>query len=241
MPRPRREEFILDVQRSARTLQKPTVEANADAVDTDAISKILQRAAQWLTPKVVMHYDPDDFAGCGEEQQEQLHLAVAKFREIAGKVRPGQSPNVEQFMEGAERFRELVNVLGCIVLAEWINAMETVERQAEEWSTKAAWRTRRVNKTMSESLIGAYEGQQLLIFAEPNLYVLDPIARFVPGAQGLLDFTIQPSYNTTSMYRDDRGIWYLHLDVGKGLANGRRVKWKRNAFYACIGQLKVLV
>jgi hypothetical protein len=241
MPRPRREEFILDVQRSARTLQKPNVEANADAVDTDAISKILQRAALWLTPKVVAHYDPADFADWAEEQQEQLHLAVAEFRKIAGNVRPGQSLTVEQFMEGAERFRELVKVLGSIVLAEWINAMDTVERQAEEWSAKAAWRTRRVTKKMSESLIGAYEAPQLLIFAEPNLYVLDPIARFVPGAQGAFDFTIQPSYNTTSMYRADSGIWYLHLDVGKGLANGRRLKWKRDAFYTCIGQLKVLV
>ena len=41
MPRPRREEFILDVRRSARTLQKPNVEADSDAVDTDAIAKIL--------------------------------------------------------------------------------------------------------------------------------------------------------------------------------------------------------
>ena len=45
-------------------------------------------------------------------------------------------------------------------------------------------RTRRVKKKMSESLIGEYDATQLLIFAEPNLYVLDPLARFVPGAQG---------------------------------------------------------
>jgi hypothetical protein len=241
MPRPRREEFVLDVRRSARTLQNSNVEANSDAVDTDAISKLLQRAAQWLTPKVVARYDPEDFADGGEEQQERLRLAVAEFRKIAGHVPSGQSPPLEQFMEGTERFRELVKVLGSMVLVEWINAIDTVERQAEEWSAKAAWRTRRVNKKMSESLIGPYEAPQLLIFAEPNLYVLDPLARFVPGAQGALDFTIQPSCYTTSMYRDDKRIWYVNLDVGTGIANGRRVKWKRDAFYTCIEQLKVLV
>jgi hypothetical protein len=49
MQRPRREEFILEVRRSARTLQKPNVEADADVVDTDAIARILGRAALWLT------------------------------------------------------------------------------------------------------------------------------------------------------------------------------------------------
>ena len=78
-------------------------------------------------------------------------------------------------MEGAERFRELIKVLGSMVLVEWINAIDTVERQAEEWSAEAEWRTRRVNKKMSESLIGAYEAPQLLIFAEPNLRRRSPV------------------------------------------------------------------
>ena len=104
-----------------------------------------------------------------------------------------------------------------------------------------AWRTRRVNKKMNESLIGPYEAPQLLIFAEPNLYVLDPVARFVPGAQGAFDFALQPSYYTTSMYRDDNGIWYVHLDKGKGVANGHPVEWNRDSFLSCIEQLRAFV
>jgi hypothetical protein len=241
MQRPRREEFILDVRRAAKTLQKPNVEADSDAVDTDAIAKILHRAALWLTPKVVEHYHPDDFAAWQGEQQSRLRIAVEEFRRIAGEVPPDQPASVDQFMKGAELFRELVKVLGSMVLAEWMQAIDTVERQAEAWSGEAAWRTRRVNKKMSESLIGAYEAPQLLIFAEPNLYVLDPVARFVPGAQGAFDFSIQPSYDTTSLYRDDNGIWHVHLDVSRGVANGRRVEWNKDAFYSGIGQLRELV
>ena len=61
MPRPRREEFILDVRLSARMLQKPNVEADLDSLDTDAISRILHASALWLTPKVVEHYGSGRF------------------------------------------------------------------------------------------------------------------------------------------------------------------------------------
>ena len=90
MPRPRREEFISDVRRSARMLQKPNVEADSDALDTDAISRILHRAALWLTPKVVEHYDPDDFADEQADQQNRLRLAVEEFRQDSqsGLTRP---------------------------------------------------------------------------------------------------------------------------------------------------------
>jgi hypothetical protein len=222
-------------------LQKPNVEADSDAVDTDAIAKILHRAAQWLTSKVVEHYNPDDFADEQADQQNRLRLAVEEFRRIARLVPPDQPATVDQFMEGAELLRELSKVLGSMVLAEWMCAMDAVERNAEEWSAEVAWRTRRVNKKMNESLIGPYEAPQLLIFAEPNLYVLDPVARFVPGAQGAFDFALQPSYYTTSMYRDDNGIWYVHLDIGKGVANGRRVEWNRGSFRSCVEQLRAFV
>ena len=136
MPRPRREEFILDVRRSARTLQNPNVEADSDAVDTDAIAKILHRAALWLTPKVVEHYDPDDFADEQTDQQNRLRLAVEEFRKLARQIPPDQPATVDHFMEGAERLRELIKVFGGMVLAEWLCAIDAVETKAEEWSAE---------------------------------------------------------------------------------------------------------
>jgi len=239
MKRPRREEFILDVRRSARTLQKPNVEADSDTVDTDAIAKILYRAALWLTPKVVEHYYPEDFTGWDKEQQDRLRLAVEEFRETARQVPPDKPATIDQFTEGALRFRDLINVLGGMVLDEWIHTIGTVEKQAEEWSAEAGWRSRRVNKKISESLVGTYEAPQLLIFAEPNLYVLDPVARFIPSGQGSFDLAIQPSYYTTSLYRDDHGKWYVHLEVGNGVSKGKPVEWSRDAFRQCIEQLRV--
>ena len=241
MQRPRREEFILDVRRSARTLLKPNVEADSDVVDTDAIMKILHRAALWLTPKVVERYDPEDFTNCQEEQQSRLKLAVDEFRRIANQVPSDQPATIDQFTEGTERFRDLINVLGGIVHDEWLDTIGTVEKQAEEWATEAGWRSRRVNKEISESLVGTYEAPQLLIYAEPNLYVLDPLARFIPGGQGAFDLAIQPSYHTTSLYRDDNGKWFVHLDVCNGVSHGKRVEWGKDAFYECFKELRAFV
>ena len=72
-----------------------------------------------------------------------------------------------------------------MVRVEWVQAITTIEKQAEEWSVQIGWRTRRVNKKISESLIGTYEAPQLLIFAEPNLYVLDPVAPY-PWGTGIV-------------------------------------------------------
>ena len=225
MERPRREEFILDVRRSARTLQKPNVEADSDVVDSDAIAKILHRAALWLTPKVVEQYHPEDFADWQKEEQDRLRLAIEEFLKIARQVRPDEPATIDQFTEGVRRFRDLIHVLGGMVLEEWMHAIATIEKQEEEWSAEAGWRSRRVKKKLSESLIGTYEAPQLLIFAEPDLYVLDPLARFIPGGQGSFDLAIQPSYYTTPLYRDDSGNWYVHLEVRNGVSNGKREKW----------------
>lgn len=241
MQRPNREEFILDVRRAATMLQKPNVQADSNGIDTDAIEKILHGAALWLTPKVVEHYRPQDFSAWAKDYQDRLHAAVERFREIAQQVPPDKPATYEQFTEGSRRFRELIDVLGAMVLVEWVHALEEIEGQAEKWSREAGWRSRRVTKEISETLLGSYQAPQLLIFAEPNLYVLDPIARFIPGGQGSFDLAVQPSYHTSSLYRDDSGKWYVHLEIRNGVSKGTRVEWSQDAFRQCVEELKVLV
>lgn len=176
-----------------------------------------------------------------EEQQTKLQQAVEEFRNLASQVPSDQRLTVDQFMERTERFRDLINVLGEIVLDEWRHAIKTVEDQAEAWAAEAGWRSRRIKKEISESLIGTYTAPQLLIYAEPNLYVLDPLARFIPGGQGSFDLAIQPSYHTTSLFRDDNGTWFVHLDVCHGVAHGKRVEWGKDAFYECFHELRAFV
>ncbi|MCA9226575.1 MAG: hypothetical protein KDA47_13230 [Planctomycetales bacterium] len=241
MHQPRREQFILDVRQSARTLQQPRVETDSDKVDTDAIAEILHRAALWLTPRVVNHYAAEDFTNCSEEQQQRLDLAVNEFRYIAEQVSSDQPADIEQFTSGMNRVRNLIAALGDIVLDEWMLAIQTVEGQATLWAEEAGWRARTEKKKIRESLLGTYEAPQLLIFAEPDLFVFDPVARFVPGGQGSFDLAIQPSYYTTSLYRDYNGDWYVHLEVCNGVSQSKRVAWGRDAFYECFEELRAFV
>jgi hypothetical protein len=51
---PNTEAFFQDLRRAARTVQRPKVTADSSRADTDAIATVLQGAALWLTPKVLV-------------------------------------------------------------------------------------------------------------------------------------------------------------------------------------------
>ena len=90
-------------------------------------------------------------------------------------------------------------------------------------------------------MIGTYSLPQLQVYADADLYVLEPVARFVPGAAGAYDLSIQPSSYITTLYRDFDGRWHAHLDVGQGAVGGRRELWGRETFRASLEELRSLV
>ena len=99
------EEFILDVRRAARQQQKPTVATDSQLIDPDTISRVLQRAAIWLTPKTVAVYDPAAFTAWPSEQQQELRGAVEGFRSVAATVPPDKPATGLQFRDGLQAFR----------------------------------------------------------------------------------------------------------------------------------------
>ncbi len=238
---PKPEEFILDLRRAARTEQKPTVAADSGRIGTDAISRVLQRAALWLTPKVVEKYDPSVFSYLPEDQQDQLRRAVDDFRAVAGTVAPDRPASDDEFRKGLGAFRDLQAAVRKFVLDEWIGAAGRLIDETETWCQEVGWRTRHDEKELMESLLGQYSLQQLHIYAGQHMYVLDPIARFVPGALGAFDLSIQPSFYVTSVYRYFDNSWNVHSDVGQGVREGRGVPWGKDSFYQAIRELRSLL
>jgi hypothetical protein len=238
---PKREEFILDVRRAARLEQKPTVATDADLIDPDALAKALQRAALWLTPKVVEAYDPAEFTGWNEALQQELQGAVEEFRTVAQTIPPDKPATAAQFRTGLKAFQRLVAAVRGVVLAEWTSAAEEVTRQVEQWSADCEWPTRRESKKLTETLLGPYTLPQLYLHAEGNLYILDPLARFVPGALGAFDLSIQPSFCVTSLSRHFDGIWYVHLDVAQGANGARKEMLTRESFTKAVRELRSLL
>jgi hypothetical protein len=237
---PKREECVLDVRRAARLAEKPTVITSSGLANPDVIAKTLHRAALWLTPKVVEHYDPAEFGDLSPELRDGLTRAVDTFRVIAATIPVDQSAMPGQFARGEEAFRGLLTALRNVVLAEWEHAADALVGNTESWAKDFGWVTKRVPKRLSETLLGTYEAPQLLMHAAPNLYVLDPVARFVPGAAGAFDLSVQPSFYTISLYRDFGGLWQAHHDVGQGTTGGKRDVWSKDTLKKCVEELGAL-
>jgi hypothetical protein len=238
---PRREAFFQDVRRATRLEQKPRVSTVSDVLSDDRIFKALQGAALWLTPKVVEKYAHEDSVGWSEELQERLNSAVVAFRDAVVQVPPNQAPTRDQFTPALAAFRTLTAVVREVVLTEWTQGVDSMIRDVEAWVALDGWRSRRVERKMSETLLGEYLLPQLQVYADADLYVLEPVARFVPGAAGAYDLSIQPSYDITTLYRDFDGQWQAHLDVGQGANSGRREPWSSQTFRASLESLRSLV
>jgi hypothetical protein len=238
---PKGEQFILKVRQAARTAEKPAVITSSGLANPEVISRTLHRAALWLTPKVIEGYDAVDFHSWPTELQESLTSAVNDFHAITDTIPSGKAATVEQFARGEEAFQRLAGSVRTIVLWEWTKAAEDLIANTDSWAQEVGWATRRVEKRLSETLLGTYTLSQMLIHAAPYLYALDPVARFVPGAAGAFDLSIHPSYYTASLYRDYDGVWYAHYGVGPEANSGQRHAWNRDAFRKCVEELRSLL
>lgn len=214
---PQADKFILDVRRAMRTELKPTVTTDSQLIDPTAAVGVLQRATHWLTPRIVESYDPSAFSAWPETLQEELRTAVENFRQIAANVPPDEPATARQLKESVQAFGHLKEVVREVALSNWIREGSELVNRVEAWSQEFGWVTRRQTKKLNELVLGEYTLDQLYLYAEGNLYILDPVGRFIPGGLGAFDLSIQPSFHVTTIYFHMDGLWYVHLDIGHGV------------------------
>ena len=92
---------------------------------------------------------------------------------------------------------------------EWVASGKQLVGDAEAWARKQDWAVRRDAKTIQEDRLGQYTVPRLLIHATAGRLLLDPVARYVPGALGVVDLYVLPSYDAVMISRADDG-WRLH-------------------------------
>ena len=115
---------------------------------------------------------------------------------------------------------------------EWVAAVEQLVRDAEGWAQKQEWAVRRDVKTVREDRLGQYTVPRLLIHSTTGRLLLDPVVRYVPGAMGVVDLYVLPSYDSVMISRTDEG-WHLHpIDP-----NGIPQAWSERAFVETAQQL----
>jgi hypothetical protein len=96
------------------------------------------------------------------------------------------------------------------VKREWLDRLGTLVEEVKCWAHASGWRTRRIDKTVSERGLGTYEVPVLLMERDTVEVVLNPVARFVPGANGAVDLYVAPAYDDIASLYLEGDHWVLH-------------------------------
>src|SRR5208337_299558 len=93
---------------------------------------------------------------------------------------------------------------------EWVSRLSDLTTAVRRWAEELNWSTRQIAKKMKDSRLGVYEAPALLMQKETTRVLLDPVARFAPGADGVVDLYLMPAYDDiASLYLVD-GEWQFH-------------------------------
>jgi hypothetical protein len=96
------------------------------------------------------------------------------------------------------------------VRAEWLSRLAELVELVQAWSQEFGWATRRIEKRLQESQLGTYQAPALLMQKEFARVLLEPIARFAPGVEGVVDLYLMPAYDDIASLSFHDGVWRVH-------------------------------
>lgn len=96
------------------------------------------------------------------------------------------------------------------ILGVWVARLTSLVDRVEGWAREADWSTRRIDKRMDDSQLGAYQAPGLLLQNEFTRVMLEPIGRGATGDGGVVDLYLMPGYDDIAslIFYDDR--WHVH-------------------------------
>ena len=93
---------------------------------------------------------------------------------------------------------------------EWLERLSGLVETVRSWAQDLDWSTRQIEKKMEDSRLGTYKAPALLLQKETVRVLLEPIARFAPGVEGVVDLYLMPAFDDiATLYFYDCG-WQLH-------------------------------
>jgi hypothetical protein len=93
---------------------------------------------------------------------------------------------------------------------DWLDLLKGLVENVKAWAEAAGWESRLTGRDVNERGGVRYEVPVLVLDREETEVSLVPIARKVPGADGLVDFYLMPDFDdVASLYREE-GQWFFH-------------------------------
>ena len=100
------------------------------------------------------------------------------------------------------------------MLAEWHGRLDALVRDVKGWVEKTGWRTRVIEKPIKDPVLGSYKAPVLLMERDAVEVALNPVSRFVPGADGAVDLYLVPAYDDIASLYFEGGRWMIHYVFG---------------------------
>lgn len=109
---------------------------------------------------------------------------------------------------------------------EWVGRIDRLLEEITGWAKAKGWLVSLQDKEMNEEQIGTYLTKVLQIKLPQGDLIVEPIARFVSGADGRVDFYAWPSLSRLRLlWVEDH--WVARTDSGVDWPN----PWSDNTFY----------
>jgi hypothetical protein len=189
-----------------------------------------------FSASILKRYKASDFEDLPPELRDPLRAAVRSFKAFARSLSEDEPVSDAEYSEGERLLKDVVDPVKRIVLSEWRKNIETLIKDAEQWSTDKGWLCRRETKTFSESLLEAYELPRLLVYADVAHVLVEPVARFVAGAFGLAEISVIPSYASLRVPLAASG-WQVRIPESNGTGRETVQSWSKPAFLKAVDWL----
>jgi hypothetical protein len=94
--------------------------------------------------------------------------------------------------------------------SEFQNRVRLLVDDVRAWVEPHEWVTKEYAKKLRDDAGEVYEAPALLLQRGPTRLLLDPVAYDVPGAEGLVDLYLMPTYDDTASVYHEQGEWRIH-------------------------------
>jgi hypothetical protein len=82
--------------------------------------------------------------------------------------------------------------------------------QVRGWAEPHEWVTKTYPKKLRDADEQVYEVPALFLQKGPIRVLLDPVAYDVPGAEGVVDLYLMPTYDDVASLYFEKGTWMIH-------------------------------